>query len=313
MFEEVLKAEKRIRSYIRETPIDYSMYLSKLTGSHIYLKLENLQISGSFKIRGVLNKLFSSRDSDFFVTASTGNHGVAFAYGTKLLGVRGIVFLPENVSPAKVDDIKLYDVEVRYYGKDPIETESYARKFAEECGAVYVSPYNDLDVIAGQGTVGVELVKQLKSFDVVIVPVGGGGLISGVASYLKGVLPHIRVVGVQPENSAVMYHSIRAGRVVYVESKPTLADGVAGGVEENAITFELCRRYVDEFVLVTEDEIARGMKLMLEKHHILVEGSAALPVAAYLRNPNMFEGLNAVLVITGCRVDIQTIRKVIES
>ncbi|MCS7108455.1 MAG: threonine/serine dehydratase [Sulfolobales archaeon] len=313
LLEDILNAEETIRKYIRVTPLEHSIFLSKLGEAQVHLKLENQQVTGSFKIRGVINKLLSHRNGKSFVTASTGNHGVAFAYALRLLGLEGTVFLPENVSPAKVDDIMLYDVDVRLYGKDSLETELYARKFAEEHRAIYVSPYNDLKVIAGQGTIAVELLKQLEDFNVIIVPVGGGGLASGIASYLKNVAPHVEIVGVQPENSAVMYHSIKAGRVINVESKPTLADGVAGGVEEGAITYELCRRYVDNFVLIAEEEIRRCMKLMLEKHHMVVEGSAALPVAAYLKNLHLFKDKKVVLVITGCRVDLPTLKKVIES
>ncbi|MEM0296850.1 MAG: threonine/serine dehydratase [Zestosphaera sp.] len=314
LFKEILEAEGRIRGYVRETPLEYSPFLSRLGGAQIYLKLENLQVSGSFKSRGVFNKLLSCNNcGEFFVTASSGNHGVAFAYATKLLGLKGLVFLPENASPAKIQDIMLYEVDIRFYGRDSVETETYARRYAESCGATYVPPYNDVKVVAGQGTVGVELVRQLKVFDVVLVPVGGGGLVSGIATYLKNVIPDVRVVGVQPENSAVMYHSLRAGRILSVESKPTLADGVAGGVEENSITFDLCKRYVDDFVLTSEAEIAGTIKLMLEKHHMLIEGSAALPIAAYLRDPTAYRGKRVVLVVTGCRIDLKTLKKILET
>lgn len=168
-------------------------------------------------------------------------------------------------------------------------------------------------MVAGQGTVGVELVRQLKDFSTVIVPVGGGGLISGIATYLKKAVPEVRVVGVQPENSAVMYHSLKAGKILKMVSKPTLADGVAGGIEEGSITFDLCRRYVDKFTLVTEDEIAKAVRLTLEKHHMLIEGSAALPVAAYTRDPTTYRGEKVILVITGCRIDLSTLRKILET
>lgn len=309
----IQEAEERIRGYIRETPLEYSPFLSRLGGAHVSLKLENLQVSGSFKARGVFNKLLSYKDSSkLFVTASSGNHGVAFAYVTTLLGLKGLVFLPENASPAKVQDIMLYSVGVRFHGRDTVETEAHARKYAEVSEAIYVSPYNDFEVIAGQGTVGVELVKQLRSFDAVLVPVGGGGLISGIAVYLKNVAPEVRVVGVQPENSAVMYHSLKAGRILSMESKPTLADGVAGGIEENSVTFELCRRYVDEFILVSEEEIANAIKLMLEKHHMLIEGSSALSIAAYLKNPTIYKNKKIILLVTGCRIDLKTLRKILK-
>ncbi|HHI00109.1 MAG: threonine/serine dehydratase [Thermococcus sp.] len=312
---EVLKAEKRIREYIRETPLEYSPFLSKKGNANVCLKLENFQVTGSFKIRGVFNKLLSLSEEERkkgLVTASSGNHGVAFAYATTLLGLKGIVFLPKNASQAKVQDIGQYKVELRFYGDDVAKTEEFARKFADENGMTYVPPYNDLKIIGGQGTIAIELERQLEEIDAVLVPVGGGGLISGIAGYLKEKAENVEIIGVQPENSAVMYHSIKAGRIIEMESKPTLADGTAGGIEENSITFELCKRYVDDFVLVSEKEIAGAIVLMLEKHHMLIEGAAALPVAAYLKELKRFRDKNVALVISGCRISVDTLRKILK-
>ncbi len=176
LLSEVLGAENRIRKYVRETPLEYSIPLSKLGGVRVYLKLENLQVSGSFKIRGVLNKLLSHDNvRDLFVTASSGNHGIAFAHAIKMLGLNGVVFLPENASPAKIQDIMQYEIDVRFFGRDTVETEAHARRFANANNAVYISPYNDIKVIAGQGTIGLELHKQLRNLDTVVVRVGGGG------------------------------------------------------------------------------------------------------------------------------------------
>ncbi len=312
---EVREAESRIRNYIRKTPLEYSRPLSNL-GAEVYLKLENIQISGSFKIRGVFNKLLyliERGEIRKFVTASTGNHGVAFAHAVSTLGLKGAVFLPENASPAKIRDIKQYNVDMRFHGRDSVETERFARRFAEERGFAYISPYNDLKVIGGQGTIGIELEDQLRRIDQVIVPVGGGGLISGIASYLKEVMPSVRIIGVQPENSAVMYRSIKAGRILKMESKPTLSDGTAGGIEEGSITFELCKKYVDDFILVSEEDIARSILFSLERHHMLIEGAAALPIAAYLNNTSKFEGESIVLIISGCRIDLGTLRDLLST
>lgn len=313
---EVREGERRIRRYIRETPLEHSHFLSKLGGAEVYLKLENVQVTGSFKIRGVFNKLLSLDPSDRrkeFVTASTGNHGVAFAHAITILNLKGTVFLPENASPAKIRDVQQYKVNVRFYGKDSVETEGFARKFAEEKGFEYISPYNDPKIVGGQGTIGIELERQLSDLDFLFVPVGGGGLISGIAGYLKEVAPHVVVIGVQPENSAVMYHSIKAGRILKMESKPTLSDGTAGGIEEDSITFELCRKYVDDFIIVSEDEIVRSLLLILERHHLLIEGAAALPVAAYLRDPSRFKGGKVVLILSGSRIDLSTLRRILNS
>ncbi len=313
---EVREAEHRIRGYIRETPLEYSRPLSDIGRANVYLKLENVQLSGSFKIRGVFNKILSLDLGDKeieFVTASTGNHSAAFAHAISTLNLQGIVFLPENASPAKIRDIKQYKVNIRFYGRDSVETERFARKFAEEKGLMYISPYNDPKIIGGQGTIGVELERQLRDIDYILAPVGGGGLISGIAGYLKEVLPHVEVIGVQPENSAVMYHSIKAGKILKIESKPTLSDGTAGGIEEGSITFELCRRYVDNFILVSESEIAKSILFILERHHLLIEGAAALPVAAYLRDPSRFRGGNVVLVLSGCRIGLGTLKEILNS
>jgi len=313
---EVLDAERRIRDYIRETPLDYSPFLSQKGNANVYLKLENFQLTGSFKIRGVFNKLLSLSEEEKkrgIVTASSGNHGAAFAYASNVLNLNGIVFLPENASPAKIQDIKQYNVELRFYGNDTVKTEIFARNFAEEQGMTYVPPYNDPKVIGGQGTIGIELEKQLKKIDAVLVPVGGGGLISGIAGYLKETIEDVEIIGVQPENSAVMYHSIKAGKILELESEPTLADGTAGGIEKDSVTFELCRKYVDDFILLSEEEIAKAILLMLEKHHILIEGAAALSVAAYLKEPTRFKGKNVVLILSGCRISLDRLRKILKA
>jgi threonine dehydratase len=310
----ILDAWRRIKGYVRETPLEYSPYLSRLGGAEVYLKLENMQVTGSFKARGVFNKLLSMSPTDRargVVTASTGNHGAALAYAARLLGVKSIVVLPENVPETKVRDIVAYGASILFHGRESAEAERYARGYAAKHGMTYVSPYNDVDVIAGQGTIGVEIHRQLGRLDAVLVPVGGGGLASGVAAYLKDVLGGVEIIGCQPANSAAMYHSVRAGGIVEVEHKPTLADGVAGGIEPGAITFELCRRLVDRFTLHSEEEIAEAIRYMLDTHHMLVEGAAALPVASYMKLVEELRGKRVVLVITGRRISLEHLRGII--
>ena len=310
---EIIKAEHRIRNYIRETPVEYSPHLSSIMGAEVYLKLENMQVTGSFKIRGVLNKLLSLSPEERrrgVVTASTGNHGAALAYAASILGIRGVVVLPKTVPEDKVRDIEAYGAEIIVHGTDSLEAELYARRHAVRHGMTYVSPYNDIHIIAGQGTIALELLRQLGSIDAVLVPVGGGGLISGIAGYLKGKGLRVDIYGCQPSSSAVMYESLRAGRVVQIPYKPTLADGVAGGVEPGSITLELCRRYVDGFYLVEEGEIADAIKLMVEYHHMLVEGAAALPIAGLIKSGDTFKGRRAVLIVTGRRIGLKTLRHI---
>jgi threonine dehydratase len=313
---EVLQAEARIRPHVRETPLEPSPFLSGLTRAEVHLKLESHQITGSFKLRGAMNRLLSlSREERTrgVVTASSGNHAGAVAYSLAELGGSGIIYLPKTVSKAKVEALEPYGCELRFVGSDSVEGELAAKRVATEEGILYVSPYSDPKVIAGQGTIAVELERQLESFDSVFVPVGGGGLVSGIAGYLKARSPSVRVVGCQPENSAVMYESLAAGRILELESRPTLADGTAGGLDPDAITFPICQRDLDDMVLVSEEEIADAMRLVIEKHSMLIEGAAALSIAAFLKKKADFAGQTVVLILSGKKVSIDTLRAVLGS
>ncbi len=312
--EETLKAERRIRKYIIETPLRYSSFLSEIGDCNVYLKLENLQKTGSFKLRGALNKILSiideKKDADF-IASSSGNHALAFGYSTDLLGLRGTVYLPTYTSKAKIEPLKQYKLKIDFFGDDCVKTETHARKIAEKNNAIYVSPYNDIQIIAGQATIAVELEKQIKQLDVVIAPVGGGGLISGISSYLKETKIDVEVIGCQPENSAVMHESIKAGEILDIPSKPTLSDGTAGGIEENSITFELCEKYVDDYILVSEEEIKEAIKLIIDKHQMLIEGAGALSIASFLKNKNRFKNQNIVLIISGSKISIDVLKEII--
>jgi len=176
---------------------------------------------------------------------------------------------------------------------------------------VYVPPYNDLKIIGGQATIGIELRRQIENINTVLVPVGGGGLISGIAGYLKSIDKNIEIIGCQPENSAVMYESIKAGKIVERELKPTLADASAGGIEKGTITFEICKKYVDDFILITEEEIKEGIKLFIEKHNLLIEGTGALPAASYLKAIEKFKNKNVVLILSGARIGLDQLKEVL--
>jgi threonine dehydratase len=311
---EALEAEKRIREHIRETHVEYSPFLSQSGDCNVYLKLENLQLSGSFKLRGVMNKVLSLAKKERkigLVTASSGNHGAAFAYALKKLGLKGTIFMPSISNQAKIEGLRYYDAELKFHGTDCVEAEVFARNTAGKNHLQYISPYNDLKIIGGQATIGIELQRQIKNINTVLVPVGGGGLISGIAGYLKSIDKNIEIIGCQPENSAVMYESIKAGRIVEMESKPTLADGAAGGIEKGTITFNICKKYVDDFILVTEEEIKEGIKLFIEKHNILLEGTAVLPAASYLKTIEKFKNKNVVLILSGARIGLDQLKDVI--
>lgn len=312
--QEILNAERRIRKYIRQTPLEYSLYLSKISGSHVYLKCENLQITHSFKLRGALNKVLSLTAEEKqrgIVTASSGNHGSAVAYILQRFNIDGIIYLPENVSPAKEETLRLYSVKMQHFGTDCVKTETYAGNEAASRNQIFISPYNDFQIIAGQGTAAIELTEQLKQIDAVFVPVGGGGLISGIGGYLKSMQKKTDIIGCQPVNSAVMYRSVQAGHIVDIFSKPTISDGTAGGIEPGSITFGLCQKYVDDFVLVTEEEIIAAIKLILQKHYMLAEGAGALSVASFLREAEKYRGKNVVLVISGAKIGTEKLREIL--
>ncbi len=314
LVEEILEAEKRIRKYITETPLQYSQFLSKVGDCEVYLKLENMQTTGSFKIRGAMNKILSILDEKKgveFVTSSSGNHALAFAYSTDSLGLKGTIYLPTYTSKAKIEALQPYNLEINFYGDDCVKTETYARKVAEENNSVFISPYNDSEVIAGQATVAVELERQLKKIDSILVPIGGGGLISGIGGYLKETKSDVKVIGCQPENSAVMYESIKAGKILDISSKPTISDGTAGGIEENSITFDLCKKYVDDYILVSEKAIKDAIRLVIDKQQMLVEGAGALSIASFLKHKEKFKKQNIVLIISGSKISLDVLKEIL--
>lgn len=307
-------AANRISEYVRETPLDYSPYFSDLSGANVYLKLENLQHTGSFKLRGAFNKLLSltpEQKKAGGVAASSGNHGAAIAYAMSKLGISGVIFVPEQTSPTKVDAIKQAGGDVRFFGTDGLDTELHAREFARQNDMTYLSPYNDADVIAGQGTIGVEISRQLANVDAVFIAVGGGGLISGVGSFLKSVRPATRVVSCQPVASAVMTESVKAGEILDLPSDQTLSDGTAGGIEAGSMTFDICRAVTDKYETVSEEQIADAMRKFIDSHHMLAEGAAGVAIAGLLANPEEYQGQNVVIIVCGGNVSRDTLKKVI--
>ena len=275
----------------------------------------HLQPTGSFKVRGALNKLLAlspEQRERGVVAASTGNHGAAVAWCLTRLHAPGLIFVPENADPSKVQAIERLGAEVRYHGSDCAETEVHARGYAGEQGMTYISPYNDPQVIGGQGTTGVELARQLERIEAVLVSLGGGGLISGIAGYLKSVHPRVRIIGCSPENSMVMIESVRAGRILDLPSKPTLSDGTAGGIEAGAITFELCSTLVDDYVTVTEEEIRVALREYLAARHLLIEGAAAVAIAAYRKLQAQFTEGNVVIVICGANIGLESLKSVLK-
>jgi threonine dehydratase len=311
---EVIAAEKRIRPHIRETILDFSQYYSRLAGANVYFKLENLQHTGSFKVRGAMNKVLSLTQAERdrgVVTASTGNHGTATAFSLGKFEASGIVFVPQDAAAGKVQAIQRLGAEVHHYGDDSAVTEAHARQYARDNRMTYISPYNDPQVIGGQGTIAVELTNQLDQIDTVYVALGGGGLISGIAGHLKSIQPDVRIVGCSPANSQVMIESVRAGKILDLPSLPTLSDGTAGGVEPEAITFELCRNLVDDYETVTEAEIKASLRQYLHIHHMLIEGSAAVALAACVKQRDRLAGKNVVVILCGANISLETLKEIL--
>jgi len=302
---EVALAEPRIRPHIRETPLEPSPFLSRETGGDVHLKLECVQVTGSFKARGALNRLLALSDAERargVVAASTGNHGLAIAHALALLGIAGEIFLPSTVSPSKLDALRVRGARVRLVDEDPGVVETVARRDAEGTGRVYVSPYNDRHVVGGQGTVGVELLRQLDRADAVLVPVGGGGLIGGIGAYIKEQAPGVRIVGCQPAACPILVESVRAGRLLELPSAPSLSDATVGLLEAGAITFPVCQAVVDDWIVVDEPAIRSALRLVLERQSLLIEGASALPVAALLATRDRWRGARVALVLSGSHV-----------
>ncbi len=313
---EIQRAEERIRPHVLRTPVIHSMPLSDLSGADVHLKMESEQHTNSFKARGAMNKVLSLTGEERargVVTASTGNHAQGVARACMIAGCPGTIYLPERVDPSKAEAIRRYPVDLVFHEGSALETELHAKHQAAVQGRVWISPYNDPQIIGGQGTIGIELASQLPSVDDVLITVGGGGLIGGVAVYLKEQMPEVQIIGCQPERSAAMFHCIRAGKIIGTDHHETLSDGSAGDVEPGSITYPICRDLVDDYILVSEDEIGEAIRLMVEEHHKIVEGAAAVSVAALLKRKDDFRGRTAVILICGANIATSTLAALLAS
>jgi threonine dehydratase len=293
--------------------MELSYGLSEFCGGKVWLKLENFQLTGSFKIRGATNKLLLLSEEQKrrgVVTSSSGNHAQGVGYAARELGVKATVVVPKNTPKVKVDAIRGYGVELIVEGVEYMDAERLARDIERDQGKTFISPYNDLELIAGQATVGLEMIEDAPDLGVVVVPVGGGGLASGVASVFKKATKAV-VVGVQSESSPVMYECIRKGFIHEVPLSDTYAEGLHGGLEEGSVTFEMCRDLIDEWVILKEDDILEAIRYMLHGNHMLVEGAAAVGPAAIMAKPSLFEGKSVGVVISGGNLSYEILRKVL--
>jgi threonine dehydratase len=307
------RAAARLAEKVRRTPLIRSAAFSERLEADVWFKLENRQTTGSFKLRGAINRLLTLTDEQRArgcVAASSGNHGAAVACAIRELGVTGLIFVPEGTSPAKTEKIRNYGGTVEFFGTDGLDTEQHAREYAAQHGMFYLSPYNDEAVVAGQGTIGVEILEQMPDVEVVFIAVGGGGLIGGVGSVLKDHDRGIRVIGCQPLASPVMARSIEAGEILDMPSEPTLSDGTAGGIEPDAITYPMNQAVVDEWVEVDERQIAAAMRLYMDREGETVEGAAGVAVAGLLERAADVVGKKVVVVICGGNVSDEVLAAV---
>jgi threonine dehydratase len=313
LWEEIERAQKRIRKVIFQTPMIYSDAISKMAGKEVFLKLENLQKTGSFKIRGAYYKLSQLNPlmrKQGVAAASAGNHAQGVAYASSLLGIRSTIVMPEGASIAKQMATRSYGGEVILFGQDMDESLRYVRQL-EEKGSYFVHPFDDEQVIAGQGTLGLEILEEVPGVDTVVVPIGGGGLISGIATIVKKRRPEVRIVGVQAAHAPSAFYSWKRKEIVEAEVKPTLADGIAlRRIGES--TFPIIERKVDDIITVEEDEIASAILMLMERKRVVAEGAGATPLAALLSRPERIKGRKVVLVISGGNIDVHLLDRIIE-
>ncbi|WP_174848287.1 threonine/serine dehydratase [Yersinia artesiana] len=308
LFDAIKEAHQTLRPQVRVTPLEYSPLLSQHSGCDIYLKCEHLQHTGSFKFRGASNKLRLLTDQQRqrgVITASTGNHGQAMALAGKLAGVKATIYAPEQAAAIKLEAIRALGGDVVLIPGDALNAELAADSAAQQQGKIYISPYNDRQIIAGQGTCGMEMVEQQPDLDAVFVAVGGGGLISGIATVLKKLSDKTQIIGCWPANATSMYTSLENGQIQEVAEQETLSDGTAGGVEPGAITFALCQQLIDQKVLVSEQEIKDAMRLIARTDRWMIEGAAGVALAAALKLAPRWQGKKVAVVLCGKNIVLE--------
>ena len=312
------RARDRIGPYVRRTPLVESQWLSDVAGADVRLKLESLQVTNSFKARGTTNlvlalneRLPAGAQAPVLVTASAGNAGRAFAYATGRFGLRMVVFTPRNAPRAKLDAIRRLGADLRDEADTYEDAERLAKAYAAGHGLAYTSPYSHPDLIAGFGTIAIEVIDEFPGVDTFVVPVGGGGLISGVAIATKAMSSQVKIVGVEAEASRPFAVSVRAGRITEVVVGPTIADGLAGNMDPDTITFELVRRYVDELAQVSEAELAEGLRGLVTHEHLIAEGAGIAGVAAALAGRVDLKGRRVAIVVSGANIDVERLRTIL--
>ncbi len=308
-WKDVEEAYEIIKGVVKRTPLERSSSISELSGANVFLKLENLQRGGSFKIRGAYNLL--SRERRDVVAASAGNHSQGVALASSLLGIKSLVVMPKFAPPVKVAATRKYGADVVLYGNSFDDATERAKRISVEEGRVFAHAFDNKNIIAGQGTVALEVMKETEDFDYIIVPVGGGGLISGIAAYLRGMGYKGKIIGVEAEKAASMKLSLREGKPVKLNSVETIADGIAIK-SPSELTVNMCRRLVDDVVTVSDEEISRAIFTLLERGKIVSEPAGAASVAALITGKVDVKGKDVVALISGGNVDMALLSQIIE-
>jgi len=297
----IVEARGRIGPLVRTTRVEEIDILGR-AGVRVFAKMENEQDTGSFKLRGATNRILRLAPEEKargVVAASNGNHGLGVATAAARASISADIYVSNGIAASKAQRIEKAGGRVFEAGENPLDAEVAGREAAESSGRIFISPYNDWDVLAGQGTIAVEFLEQVPKIDAVFVAVGGGGLVGGIGAYLKHASPAMEVVGCWPENSVVLYESMKAGRIGSFAEEPTVSESTAGGLEEGAITFEVCKSVIDSCVLVSEEEILEAMRLVRREKEWLIEGAAGVALAALLKTAERYKGKTVVVVICG--------------
>jgi threonine dehydratase len=311
---DVEAAKARISRAIHRTPLEYSRRLANELSKDVFLKLECFQTTGSFKLRGAMAKLSALSDAEKargVLTVSAGNHGLAVAHCAAALDLEATIVVPESASRAKVEAIGRYNVTLLERGANYDEAERLARQMERETAKTFVSPYNDAEVIAGQGTIALEILEDAPQLDAIVVPVGGGGLIAGLAIAAKALNPQIKIYGAEPAATPTMREALKAGRIREIEEDETIADGLAGNIEQDSITFPIVQELVEEIITVSEEEISRALAGFARQEHILIEGAAAVALAA-LNDPRI-AGQQLAAVISGRNITMDLFATIMAS
>ena len=311
--DQIREAHKKISPYINNTPLLHSSYLSE--DKNVYLKLESLQVTGSFKLRGAINKLLSLNDEQKkrgVVAVSTGNHGKGVAYASKQLNIKSTIFMSSMVPDHRREAIESLGARVEIVGTNSDEADLYAKEYSKKNDIPLIHPFDDPMIIAGQGTIGLEMLESLPEVDTVIIPTSGGGLIGGIALAIKLQKPDVKIIAASMSRGPSMYKSLKAGKPVDVEEEETLADCLGGSIGlDNKYTFKIAQNTIDDFILIDEDKIAEGIKLNFEKHKLVTEGAAATGVIVVKDNMSEHLGKNIISLICGGNIDSELFGKIV--